>query len=76
MLQSYAYGVKFYDKRQGMTVKHAQENDKHDVSSRKLSADAKAQAGIVKYARLPCRGCIASCKNYHRCDGKLWRMSE
>jgi len=27
-----------------------------------------------KYARLPCRGCLASCKNYDLCDGKLWRM--
>lgn len=32
--------------------------------------------GFNKYPRLPCRGCIASCKNYHRCDGKLWRMTE
>jgi hypothetical protein len=24
--------------------------------------------------RLPCRGCMASCKYYSTCDGKLWRM--
>lgn len=23
---------------------------------------------------LPCRGCQASCPNYHQCDGKVWRM--
>jgi hypothetical protein len=25
---------------------------------------------------LPCRGCLADCKNYAYCDGKLWRLSE
>jgi hypothetical protein len=24
--------------------------------------------------RLPCRGCIAGCKNYSRCDGTPWQM--
>lgn len=24
--------------------------------------------------RLPCRGCLRTCKNYDTCEGKLWRM--
>jgi hypothetical protein len=24
--------------------------------------------------RLPCRGCIKSCPDYHRCEGKPWSM--
>jgi cobalamin biosynthesis Co2+ chelatase CbiK len=24
--------------------------------------------------RLPCRGCLKTCKYYDTCDGKLWRM--
>lgn len=27
-------------------------------------------------ARLPCRGCTVSCKNYTLCDGKPWRMNK
>lgn len=23
--------------------------------------------------RLPCRGCLPTCKNYPNCDGKPWR---
>lgn len=28
-----------------------------------------------EFKRLPCRGCIETCKNYRLCDGKIWRMS-
>ncbi|MFV1871920.1 MAG: hypothetical protein ACMZ64_01165 [Oleiphilus sp.] len=35
-----------------------------------------ANAGKLKGFRLPCRGCIATCKNYQRCDGKPWRLTE
>lgn len=24
--------------------------------------------------RLPCRGCLRSCKYYAHCNGRLWRM--
>lgn len=30
----------------------------------------------VNHPRLPCRGCVATCKNYDYCDGKPWRMAE
>jgi len=25
--------------------------------------------------RLPCRGCLTTCKNYSICGGKPWRLS-
>ena len=25
--------------------------------------------------RLPCRGCLSSCKDYANCDGRPWRLS-
>lgn len=31
---------------------------------------------VQQLTRLPCRGCLASCKNYQVCDGKLWRMNQ
>ncbi|MFT5421133.1 MAG: hypothetical protein ACI9D5_001888 [Candidatus Endobugula sp.] len=30
----------------------------------------------IGHARLPCRGCMLGCKNYDRCNGKLWRMDD
>jgi hypothetical protein len=24
--------------------------------------------------RLPCRGCLPTCKNFDRCEGKPWRV--
>ncbi len=53
-----------------MKDEHAQDDLKSKVD------DAGNRDAIAKYPRLPCRGCIASCKNYHRCDGKLWRIAE
>lgn len=58
-----------------MTVNNAQENDKEKASLIE-EGGGHIKTDPVKYARLPCRGCIASCKNYDHCDGKLWRMSE
>lgn len=37
---------------------------------------SESKARLLKYPRLPCRGCLTSCKNYDRCDGKPWRMAE
>mgnify|MGYP003633614669 CR=1 FL=1 len=56
-----------------MMEKHTQQNDQDDVNSSENIVD---KARIKKYPRLPCRACIASCKNYERCDGKLWRMAK
>ncbi len=28
----------------------------------------------TKYPRLPCRGCLKSCINYHRCEGNPGRV--
>ena len=59
-----------------MTGKRTQKNDENKAASVEAILDTNAKVSSVKYARLPCRGCIVSCKNYHRCNGKLWRMSE
>ena len=29
-----------------------------------------------KYPRLPCRGCLKSCKNYEACGGYPWRLPQ
>jgi hypothetical protein len=52
-----------------MKDKYAQ-NGMNQLDYSLVSKDEK------KHTRLPCRGCIASCKNYHCCDGKLWRMNQ
>lgn len=52
--------------------------DTHTQVVQQADVTSKDNAGTnrepKKYARLPCRGCLASCKSYHRCDGKLWRI--
>jgi len=58
-----------------MTDKHAQEGSKSEVVMQK--SQSHGQNSVVKeYPRLPCRGCLPSCKNYSLCDGKLWRMAQ
>ena len=44
------------------------ENDKHAV---RLDKDDS-----VEPIRLPCRGCLPSCKNINLCEGKPWRVNE
>lgn len=29
-----------------------------------------------EYQRLPCRGCLKSCQNYLRCEGRPWRLPQ
>jgi hypothetical protein len=63
--------------------KHTQDNLQSDVPNPGATDDSDSSAILynsdkispIKYSRLPCRGCLASCKNYHLCDGKLWRMA-
>ncbi len=38
-----------------------------------MSQDPK-KAEATASPRLPCRGCLPSCANYDRCEGKPWRM--
>lgn len=45
----------------------------------KVEANNAASVRTLHYGasadhpRLPCRGCLASCENYHQCNGKPWR---
>lgn len=55
-----------------MSAKESLSEQKETASS-EVKPKTEPESSI--YARLPCRGCLASCKNYHRCDGKVWRMS-
>ena len=48
----------------------------HQKEALAIQEKSEQQAEIKKYPRLPCRGCLASCKNYQHCDGKLWRMAK
>lgn len=33
-----------------------------------------ASSAVATTHRLPCRGCLRDCPNYHQCDGKVWRL--
>ncbi len=47
------------------------------TSSASMTGKTDLITGTRNHApALPCRGCTASCKNYPRCNGKLWRMSQ
>jgi hypothetical protein len=50
-------------------------SDNSDNSESSVILENSDKVSPIKYPRLPCRGCLASCKNYDRCDGKLWRMA-
>ncbi len=51
-----------------------------EKATRQAAMNASDAANSItqmkQYPRLPCRGCLASCKNYALCDGKLWRMAK
>jgi hypothetical protein len=39
------------------------------------STDETAHSTQKNHPRLPCRGCLADCKLYNSCGGRLWRMN-
>jgi len=46
-------------------------------NSEDISEDASSDKSVVtEQYRLPCRGCTRSCTDYHRCDGRPWRIIE
>ena len=56
-----------------MKVKPVQKKLQDGITRADSSSSSKV---INEYARLPCRGCLVSCKNYHRCGGQVWRMTD
>lgn len=53
-------------------------NNEKEMPKTRLLSDDMLEVDKLKQqqlTRLPCRGCLASCSYYPRCEGKLWSMT-